>query len=349
VIPSRAMRRSDFQFSLPDELIAQQPLAERSGSRLLHFGRNDGKLQDRQFRDLPSFLSEKDLLVFNNTRVINARLHGQKESGGKLEVLVERVVDQHNVLAHVRASKSPRPGTKIRLEGAIDAEVTGRDGSLFCIRFLGAPVGELLEQHGHVPLPPYIQREDTELDKSRYQTVYNKVPGAVAAPTAGLHFDNAMMQTLADQGLRFAEVTLHVGAGTFQPVRADDLADHEMHAEWIEVNQSVVDAIADTRERGGRVVAVGTTALRSLESAYLYGEGRAGCPPAWSGESRLFCYPGFKFNVVDALLTNFHLSESTLLMLVSAFAGYEPTMAAYQHAITERYRFFSYGDAMLIS
>lgn len=349
MIPSRAMRRSDFQFLLPDELIAQQPLAERSGSRLLHFGRNDGKLHDRQFRDLPSFLSEKDLLVFNNTRVINARLHGQKESGGKLEVLVERVVDQHNVLAHVRASKSPRPGTKICLEGAIDAEVTGRDGSLFCIRFLGAPVGELLEQHGHVPLPPYIQREDTELDKSRYQTVYNKVPGAVAAPTAGLHFDDAMMQTLADQGLRFAEVTLHVGAGTFQPVRADDLADHEMHAEWIEVNQSVVDAIADTRERGGRVVAVGTTALRSLESAYLYGEGRAGCPPAWSGESRLFCYPGFKFNVVDALLTNFHLSESTLLMLVSAFAGYEPTMAAYQHAIAERYRFFSYGDAMLIS
>lgn len=349
MIPSRAMRRSDFQFSLPDELIAQQPLAERSASRLLHFGRLNGKLADKQFVDLPEFLSDKDLLVFNNTRVINARLHGQKETGGKIEVLVERVVDQHNVLAHVRSSKSPKAGTKVRLEDAIDAEVTGREGALFCIRFLGAPVGELLEQHGHVPLPPYIQRDDTESDKSRYQTVYNKVPGAVAAPTAGLHFDDAMMQTLKDQGLRFAEVTLHVGAATFQPVRAEELSDHEMHAEWIEVNQSVVKAIEDTRARGGRVVAVGTTALRSLESAYLYGEGQAGCPPAWSGESRLFCYPGFEFKVVDALLTNFHLSESTLLMLVSAFAGHEATMAAYQHAVDSKYRFFSYGDAMLIS
>lgn len=349
MIPSRAMRRSDFKFSLPDELIAQQPLRHRSGSRMLHFGRHDGLLTDKQFVDLPDFLSDKDLLVFNNTRVINARLHGQKASGGKLELLVERVVDQHNVLAHIRCSKSPKAGSQIRLEDAIDAEVTGRDGALFCVRFLGAPVGEHLERHGHVPLPPYIAREDTEADKNRYQTVYNKVPGAVAAPTAGLHFDDAMMETLKGKGVRFAEVTLHVGAGTFQPVRADELADHEMHAEWIDVNQSVVTAIEETRQRGGRVVAVGTTALRSLESAYLYGEGRAGCPPVWSGESRLFCYPGFDFKVTDVLLTNFHLSESTLLMLVSAFAGYEPTMAAYRHAVAQKYRFFSYGDAMLIS
>ncbi|MCW9088179.1 MAG: tRNA preQ1(34) S-adenosylmethionine ribosyltransferase-isomerase QueA [Gammaproteobacteria bacterium] len=338
------MQRSDFFYELPDELIAQRPAVERRGSRLLVLDGASGGMEDRQFTDLPDLLRPGDLLVFNDTRVIPARLFGRKESGGAVEVLVERITGEQTVLAHLRASKSPRPGSWLTLEEGIAVEVSGRDGALFALRF-PAPVLELLKQYGRMPLPPYIEREAGESDAERYQTVYARKEGAVAAPTAGLHFDEAMLAHLDEMGVESAYVTLHVGAGTFQPVRVDDIREHHMHSEYIEVPQAVVDAVAATRARGGRVVAVGTTVVRSMESAARANGGELA---VYSGETDIFIYPGYQFRVIDALVTNFHLPESTLLMLVSAFAGYEQTMAAYRHAVEQRYRFFSYGDAMFL-
>jgi S-adenosylmethionine:tRNA ribosyltransferase-isomerase len=339
------MRRSDFHFELPPELIAQHPAAERSASRLLCLDGASGAVTDRQFRDLPALLRAGDLLVFNNTRVIPARLFGHKASGGKVEVLVERVLDAHRVLAHVRASKSPKPGAALHLEGGITATVTARQGELFELRFAAEqPVVELLEAHGHMPLPPYIERSDAQEDRERYQTVYAAKRGAVAAPTAGLHFDQAMLDELAARGVESAFVTLHVGAGTFQPVRVEDIREHHMHSEYIEVPEAVVAAVARTRARGGRVVAVGTTSVRALESA-----ARGDRLAAFSGDTDIFITPGYDFRVVDVLITNFHLPESTLLMLVCAFAGFDHTMAAYGHAVAQGYRFFSYGDAMFVT
>ncbi len=341
------MKRSDFFYHLPEELIAQYPAAERSASRLLHVAGDSGVCADQQFRDFPSLLNPGDLLVFNDTRVIPARMLGNKESGGKVEMLVERVLDEQRVLAHVRASKSPKTGARMLFEQAVEVEVVGRQASLFELRFLGErSVIEQLEAHGHMPLPPYIERADELQDRERYQTVYSDQSkcGAVAAPTAGLHFDQAILDSLEQQGVEFAYVTLHVGAGTFQPVRVDDICDHKMHSEYLEVSQQVVDQVAATRARGGRVIAVGTTSVRSLESAALSGELQA-----FQGETEIFIHPGYRFNCIDGLLTNFHLPESTLLMLVSALAGYENMMTAYQHAVAQRYRFFSYGDAMFIT
>ncbi len=347
------MRRTDFHFDLPEGLIAQYPATERTASRLLCLDGNSGELVDRQFRDLPRLLRAGDLLVFNDTRVIPARLFGQKETGGKVEVLVERVLDDRRVLAHVRASKSPRAGSRLTLEGGIMADMLARQGELFELALSGdadESALDLLEAHGHMPLPPYIERADANDDRERYQTVYADKRGAVAAPTAGLHFDRVMLDTLAAQGIESAFVTLHVGAGTFQPVRVDDIRDHHMHAETIEVSESVVEAVARTRARGGRVVAVGTTSVRSLESAAKNAAHVGGGElRPFAGDTDIFITPGYEFRVVDALLTNFHLPESTLLMLVSAFAGYENMMAAYRHAVNERYRFFSYGDAMFLS
>ena len=339
---------SDFDFALPPELIAQQPAAERSGSRLLD-GTGAAPV-DRVFRELPSLLRAGDLLVFNDTRVIKARLLGVKASGGAVEALVERVLPGHEVWMHLRASKSPKPGSTVRFAGAdgqhaFDAEVLGRAGpqaSLFHLRVPADPLA-LLAAHGHVPLPPYITHADTAEDERRYQTVFAAKPGAVAAPTAALHFDDALLADLARRGIATAGVTLHVGAGTFQPVRTENLAEHTMHSEWFDVPQTTVDAIARTRAAGGRIVAVGTTTLRALESA-----ARGGTLHAGSRDTDIFITPGFAFRVVDVLITNFHLPKSTLMMLVSAFAGYERIRALYAHAIRERYRFFSYGDAMLL-
>ena len=334
---------SDFDFALPPELIAQHPAAVRSASRLLD-GRA-GVPVDRVFSELPALLSPGDLLVFNDTRVIKARLHGEKPTGGAVEALVERVLGGHEVLAHLRASKSPRPGTRVRFAGAFDAEVLGRDGpdgSLFRLRLPDDPFA-LLERHGHVPLPPYITHEDAPDDVERYQTVFAAKPGAVAAPTASLHFDAALLAALEARGVRRAAVTLHVGAGTFQPVRTENLDEHKMHVERYEVDAATVAAIAETKARGGRVVAAGTTSLRALESA-----ARGGALEASAGDTDLFIRPGYAFRVVDALVTNFHLPKSTLLMLVSAFSGTEHVRALYRHAVEARYRFFSYGDAMLL-
>ena len=339
---------SDFDFALPPELIAQQPATERSSSRLL-----DGTARtpaDRVFRELPSLLRAGDLLVFNDTRVIKARLLGVKASGGAVEALVERVLPNDQVLMHLRASKSPKPGSVVRFADAFDAEVLGRAGpqeALFRLRFPADPFA-LLEAHGHVPLPPYITHADTAEDERRYQTVFAANPGAVAAPTAALHFDEALLSELARRGVSTASITLHVGAGTFQPVRTENLAEHTMHSEWFDVPQRTVDAIARTRAGGGRIVAVGTTTLRALESAAaLSNEG--GVPEAGARDTDIFITPGFTFRVVDVLVTNFHLPKSTLTMLVSAFAGYDRIRALYAHAIDARYRFFSYGDAMLLA
>jgi S-adenosylmethionine:tRNA ribosyltransferase-isomerase len=335
---------ADFDYSLPAALIAQYPAAERSASRLLD-GR--GALPvDRVFRDLPELLSPGDLIVFNDTRVLKARLHGEKDSGGQVEALVERVLPGQEVLAHLRASKSPKPGTRLAFaDGAFTAEVLGRggpDGSLFHLRLSGAPLA-LLDAHGHVPLPPYIAHADSPADVERYQTVFADKPGAVAAPTASLHFDADVLARLQARGVASTRVTLHVGAGTFQPVRVDDLAEHRMHSEWFEVGDAAVAAIEATRAAGGRIVAAGTTTLRALESAALGSALQAG-----ARETDLFITPGFDFRVVDRLITNFHLPRSTLLMLVSAFAGYDHVRALYRHAVEARYRFFSYGDAMLL-
>jgi S-adenosylmethionine:tRNA ribosyltransferase-isomerase len=339
------MRVADFHFDLPDDLIARHPLAERSSSRLLVLDGESGALAHRQFADLLGYLRPGDLMVFNDTRVIPARLFGQKASGGKLEILVERVLDSHRVLAHVRSSKSPKPGSLIHIEGGGEAEMVARHDALFELRF-AEEVLPLLDRVGHMPLPPYIDRADDASDRERYQTVYSDrdKAGAVAAPTAGLHFDDALLAAIREKGIETAFVTLHVGAGTFQPVRVERIEDHHMHREWLQVGQDVVDAVAACRARGGRVIAVGTTSVRSLESAAREGELKA-----FSGDTDIFLYPGKRFHVVDALVTNFHLPESTLLMLVSAFAGYPQTMAAYAAAVEQRYRFFSYGDAMFIT
>lgn len=338
---------SDFDFELPPELIAQHPAAERSASRLLD-GRNVTPV-DCVFKDLPQLLQAGDLLVFNNTRVIKARLYGAKQSGGAVEALVERVLPGQEVLAHLRASKSPKAGSIVRFADAFDAEVLGRggpDGGLFHLKFSGAPL-ELLERHGHVPLPPYITHADEADDVRRYQTVFAKAPGAVAAPTAALHFDEPLLDALRARGVRTAEVTLHVGAGTFQPVRTDNLAEHKMHSEWFEVPASTVALIQATKAAGGRVVSVGTTTLRALESAALNADAGQ-ILQSGSRDTDIFITPGFEFKVVDVLITNFHLPKSTLMMLVSALAGYDHIRALYQHAIAQGYRFFSYGDAMLI-
>ena len=347
------MRRTDFTFNLPEELIAQQPVAERTASRLLVLDGKTGETEDKVFTDLIDLLQSGDVLVFNNTQVIPARLHGKKASGGKVEVLVERIVDEHVALAHIRASKSPKPGTELIFEQGNTAEVTGREGDLFIVKFNHNKqeqntVLDILNAIGHMPLPPYIQREDEAFDEERYQTVYAKKPGAVAAPTAGLHFDEAMLQQLSEKNIEQIHVTLHVGAGTFQPVRADDLKDHHMHKEWIELTEENCDKINKAKEQGRRIIAVGTTSVRCLESAALFAENDGKLKP-YTGETDIFITPGYEFKVIDALVTNFHLSESTLLMLVSAFAGYENIKNAYQHAIKEKYRFFSYGDAMFLT
>lgn len=338
------MKRSDFHFDLPGELIAQQPLAKRSDSRLLHLNRENTSVHDQLVRDLPSLLQAGDLLVFNDTRVLPARLFASKQTGGKVEILVERLLDDHRCLAQVRASKTPSPSSNLLLEDGTELEVLGREGEFFCLRSNGESLASLMQRMGHMPLPPYIDRPDDEADLDRYQTVYASKPGAVAAPTAGLHFDNALLDSLEKRGVRRTHLTLHVGAGTFQPVRAEQIEDHQMHAEYLEVSESVCQAVAETRARGGRVIAVGTTSVRSLETAAASGELKP-----FTGDSHIFIYPGYEFRVVDAMLTNFHLPESTLLMLVSAFAGIESIRAAYAHAVQNRYRFFSYGDAMLIT
>lgn len=337
------MQVADFFFELPESLIARYPLAERRASRLLVLEGPSGALSHRRFADLLDYVRPGDLMVFNDTRVIPARLFGRKATGGQLEILVERVLDTQRVLAHVRASKSPKAGSSILIDGGGEAQVLGRQESLFELGF-SEPVLPLLERVGHMPLPPYIDRPDEGSDRERYQTVYAQRAGAVAAPTAGLHFDEAMLAALQEQGVATAYVTLHVGAGTFQPVRVERIEDHHMHSEWLEVGQAVVDAVAECRARGGRVIAVGTTSVRSLETA-----ARSGQLQPFVGETDIFIYPGKPFHVVDALVTNFHLPESTLLMLVSAFAGYRETMAAYAEAVREGYRFFSYGDAMFIT
>ena len=331
---------ADFDYPLLPDRIAQAPLPDRAASRLLVL--QGDRITDSVVRELPRWLQPGDLLVFNDSRVIHARLFGTKATGGRVEVLVERVIGASEVLAMVRASKTPQAGSTILLDGGINVSVVGRAGEFFHLRFDGDAL-ELIERHGRLPLPPYIDRAADGVDESRYQTVYAREPGSVAAPTAGLHFDQSLLDNLAGQGIGLAWVTLHVGAGTFQPVRVENLDEHVMHREWWVVPQATVDAVAATRARGGRVLAVGTTALRALESAAAEGQLRAG-----SDETGLFIRPGYRFKVIDALMTNFHLPKSTLLMLVSALGGVEPIRAAYRHAIDQGYRFFSYGDAMLI-
>ena len=344
-IPPRSFQVSDFDFSLPPELIAQHPAAQRSASRLLDGTALPGV--SHVFRELPTLLNHGDLLVFNNTKVVKARLFGHKSTGGAVEALVERVLPgTHEVWAHVRSSKSPKAGASLRLAQAFDAEVLGRcgpDNGMFHLRFSAEPFA-LLEAHGHVPLPPYITHADEQDDVRRYQTVFASEPGAVAAPTAALHFDEALLEALRERGVQTAHITLHVGAGTFQPVRVTQLSEHKMHSEWFDVPQTTVDAVAAAKARGGQVISVGTTTLRALESA-----AQAGALVAGARETDIFITPGFEFKVVDRLITNFHLPKSTLLMLVSAFAGYDAMLALYQQAIAERFRFFSYGDAMLLT
>ncbi len=338
------MLLSDFDYDLPEALIAQAPLAERAASRMLLIDARQQEYSDRQFTDLTDLVDPGDLLVFNDTRVIPARLFGRKSTGGKVEVMVERVLDDNRLLAHLRASKAPKTGAELILENKIECRMLGREQDLFVLGQGQGAWPDLLDRYGHMPLPPYIQRSDESSDRERYQTVYASNPGAVAAPTAGLHFDNAMLEALQQRGVGCARLTLHVGAGTFQPVRGDDIDGHVMHPERIEITQSVVDSIAQTRARGGRVIAIGTTVVRSLETAAAGGK-----LAAFDGDSRLFIKPGYRFRVVDAMLTNFHLPRSTLLMLVSAFAGTELVRRAYAHAVAQQYRFFSYGDAMFIA
>jgi len=338
----RAFTLGDFDFALPPELIAQHPAAERSASRLLD-GTGTAPV-DRVFRDLPGLLQPGDLMVFNDTQVIKARLFGEKSTGGKVELLVERVLTDHEVVAHMKVSKKPAVGGVIHLAGGCTATLTGRwpdeHGALFRFRFSEEPHA-VMQAHGHVPLPPYITHEDTADDERRYQTVFAKNPGAVAAPTAALHFDDGVLSALRARGVHTAEVTLHVGAGTFQPVKTDNIAEHTMHAEWYRVPASTIEAIEACRARGGRVVAVGTTSVRTLESWASTGQ--------TEGDTSIFITPGFAFRVVDLLITNFHLPKSTLMMLISALAGHREVMDLYAHAIAQRYRFFSYGDAMLLS
>lgn len=337
--------KSDFHYDLPDERIARYPLPERSAARMLvarAMDANTVELGDRQVRNLPDYLDPADLLVFNNTRVLPARLYGHKASGGKIEILIERLKSPHEASAYIRASKSPQAGSTLHV-GNATLRVGDRDDALFTLYSDGAPWQELLAVHGEMPIPPYLERRAQDSDSERYQTVYAKHSGAVAAPTAGLHFDEALLAAIAARGVQRAEITLHVGAGTFQPVRHENLAEHIMHEEWLTVGEDVVDAVAACRARGGRVIAIGTTALRALESAAA-----GGSLAPYTGDTRLFITPGYRFRVVDALFTNFHLPESTLLMLVSAFAGYDNIRRTYQHAIAHDYRFYSYGDAMFL-
>ena len=339
------MKKSDFSYQLPEELIAQSPLSERHDSRLLCLNKHTGQFADKQFTDFIDLIDERDLLVFNDTKVIPARLFGAKTTGGKVEILIERILDDHHAIAHVRASKSPKEGAVIKLDSGNSCEVQGRAEDLFQLKFKGdKSLLEILEQIGHIPLPPYISRADDEADVSRYQSVFAKHLGAVAAPTASLHFDMAMMEKIKAKGIATAFVTLHVGSGTFQPVRIEDLSQHIMHKEYFSVSTDVVNAVSLARARGGRAIAIGTTAVRALESASKTGQLEFSF-----GDTDLFITPGYQFKSVDAMLTNFHLSESTLLMLVAAFAGYQSVMNSYQHAISQSYRFFSYGDAMFLS
>jgi S-adenosylmethionine:tRNA ribosyltransferase-isomerase len=338
------MQRSDFHYDLPGGLIAQRPLPQRGASRLLGLDGATGRVWDLAFADLPRLLKPGDLLVFNDTRVMRARLLGRKPSGGRVEILIERLLSDREALAQLRASKAPKAGSWILLAGGERLEVRGRDEDLFHLGSLDAGLEVLMARHGHVPLPPYIRRPDEASDLERYQTVYGRREGAVAAPTAGLHFDEPMLARLGAAGVRTVHVTLHVGAGTFQPVRTERLEEHVMHQEWLEVDAAVCDAVAETRAGGGRVVAVGTTSVRALESAA--GEGALS---PFRGDTRLFIHPGYGFRLVDAMVTNFHLPESTLLMLVCAFGGFPQVMAAYRHAVEQGYRFFSYGDAMFLT
>jgi len=338
------LNKSDFHFDLPPELIAQAPLSERSASRLLVVDAAKGRVEDRRFTDLVDLLQAGDLLVFNDTRVLPARLFGRKESGGAVEILIERITGAHEARAQLGVSKKPKAGGRIVFDDGSAATVLGRDGEFFQLRFETAePVEKLLLRLGRMPLPPYIDRAAEASDEERYQTVFARESGAVAAPTAGLHFDQPLLDALAARGIASGYVTLHVGAGTFQPVRAERIENHVMHREWLNVGAELIEKIRRTRERGGRVVAVGTTVVRALESAT-----RDGKLAPFAGETQIFIFPGYRITSVDALITNFHLPESTLLMLVSAFAGRETILAAYRHAVEERYRFFSYGDAMLI-
>jgi S-adenosylmethionine:tRNA ribosyltransferase-isomerase len=339
------MNVSDFHFDLPDELIARYPLKERSASRLLSLDGLSGQTTHLKFTDLPALLQPGDLLVFNNTRVIPARLFGQKETGGKVEILVERLLGEKELLAHTRSSKSPKEGQRLLLEDGTSLRMMAREDALFRFVYEGDEAFlDVLERIGHMPLPPYMEREDEQSDRERYQTVYAKEAGAVAAPTAGLHFDDVVLSALKAKGIEFAYVTLHVGAGTFQPVRVDKIEDHVMHSEIAHVPEETVKAVNEARARGGRVVAVGTTSVRSLESA-----SRAGRLQEFRGDTDIFIYPGYRFQTVDAMITNFHLPESTLIMLVSAFAGYNNIMSAYREAVEQKYRFFSYGDAMFLT
>jgi S-adenosylmethionine:tRNA ribosyltransferase-isomerase len=336
----RRMQAADFHFDLPPDLIAQEPLAERSASRLLHVGTT--QLADLSFGQLPGLLRANDLLVLNDTRVIPARLFGKKSTGGRIEVLLERILDDTTALVQMRSSKSPKPGAQLEFDGGSSAELLRREGSFFVLRF-SMPALDVFNSDGHMPLPPYIDRADTAADAERYQTVFSAEPGAVAAPTAGLHFDTALLQQIEALGVTVAKVTLHVGAGTFQPVRQEQIDAKELHSERVVVSQALCDAAASTRSNGGRVIAVGTTVVRCLEAA-----AQSGALQPYNGETTLFIQPGYRFNAVDAMVTNFHLPASSLLMLVSAFAGYEQVMLAYRHAVAERYRFFSYGDAMFL-
>jgi S-adenosylmethionine:tRNA ribosyltransferase-isomerase len=338
------LKKSDFHFDLPPELIAQTPLAERSASRLLVVDANDGRLEDRCFTDLVELLAPGDLVVFNDTRVLPARLYGRKDTGGAVEILIERITGAHEARVQLGVSKKPKAGGRILFDDGTAATVLGRDGEFFVLRFDATePLEKLLLRLGRMPLPPYIARTADAADDERYQTVYARESGAVAAPTAGLHFDKALLNALGARGVHFGYVTLHVGAGTFQPVRAERIEEHVMHREWLNVGAELVEKIRRTREQGGRIVAVGTTVVRALETAT-----RDGVLQPFAGETQIFIFPGYRITSVDALVTNFHLPESTLLMLVSAFAGRERMLAAYAHAVKERYRFFSYGDAMLI-
>lgn len=339
------MKTADFDYELPDELIAQTPPKARTDSRLLYVP-NLGECVDQSFTDVLEHFNDGDCLVLNDTKVIPARLNGQKASGGKLEVLIERVTGQHTALCHIRCSRSPKPDTHMFLEQHIHATVTGREGALFCVTFdESRTVFEWLDEYGHMPLPPYIERADGVEDRTRYQTVFSENLGAVAAPTAGLHFDEATLQALKAKGVRVAKVTLHVGAGTFKPVKADDISEHIMHSEWVNVPAETAQVINETKSEGGRVIGVGTTVIRSLESAPKSLNNKI---EPWQGETDIFITPGFEFRFVDVLITNFHLPKSTLMMLVSAFGGHPKMMGVYQHAVAQRYRFFSYGDAMLI-
>lgn len=347
------MLRSDFNFDLPQELIAFYPSKERTACRMLCLDGNSGAYADKHFYDLKDFLQPGDLLVFNDTRVIPARMFGSKDTGGRMELLIERILTLSTALTHTRASKAPKPGCIIEVDGGdgVKLEVTGREGELFAVRTTdGSSILELLDRAGHIPLPPYIERSDEPLDRERYQTVYSRVPGAVAAPTAGLHFDEEQIAELKKMGVKTAFVTLHVGAGTFQPVREDDIKEHQMHSEFVNLPKEVADAVIACHQSGHRVIAVGTTAVRSLESAAQYAQSQGLDEEicAFHQDTSIFIYPGYRYKVTDCLITNFHLPESTLIMLVCAFAGFAHTMNAYRHAVAERYHFFSYGDCMFI-